>query len=544
MKAHDQNLTWLHKYFNFKLDEAAACKKRLQQRQFFYKFDQTFFTFFFEAIKQFSSSAALVIHTYMSALNEFTLYATLANSSNQIEILLRAITPQMIDYLFKLFYEKDADTTNEEENKLIYLNEYINLVVNKNEAGAKQQELLFYDKKLVVCRSLPLLVNILHVSLPDKRQVDLTLVLEKCMLALEEAKRADIKLEIIRAYLQMIEQCVDKAALKIVIVSTRFFTCLLEQIRLVSLTALRIDSFNFLHEFIKLSLVLIKNLVENSQSVRDTLARCECYKSLYEILKNTSVLDKDIAVVMNLMVNEVTLSAKQELNLDREIFRLDELKNCEMSELLIKLLPFMQEEAQEFSLNNTCRLCTLNHRNQLKSCNNKLLFNLICLLESHDKFSSASIEKLFRTIQSLGKCSINHVELIKLIELLQPRKQFPYGVHVLRCFVVWSKYSSSIGANLGFLSLSNSELSSLYQTDSDVTNKKNLVQHSILTSVLRTAGTGALSANAQQQAKHFFDFQFPNSVSFLLIYLLLSFLKEKTIKSKIFILITFISYFC
>ena len=241
------------------------------------------------------------------------------------------------------------------------------------------------------------------------------------------------------------------------------------------------------------------------------MINCDGYNSLYEILKNTNVLDKDISNLMNLMINEVTLAGKQLSNPEQALLKLEDLKNCEMAVLLVKLLPFMQEQAQEFSLNNICRLCTLNSRNQLKACNNLLLNNLIELLSSHNKFSSLSIEKLFRSIQILGRCSINHVELKQIIELLQPKKQFPYGIHILR-FILWSKYSTSIGLNLGFLTISGLELNALFQNDTPETRPRgSSVSQSILTNMLRTAGTGALSANAQQQAKYFFDFQFPNS---------------------------------
>jgi hypothetical protein len=121
------------------------------------------------------------------------------------------------------------------------------------------------------------------------------------------------------------------------------------------------------------------------------LIRCDCYISLYEILKNTNVLDKKIAVLMNLMINEVTLNNKQLMNPEHAILSLDELNNCDMAVLVIKLLPFMQELAQEFTLNNLCRLSTLNTRNQLKSCNNSILISFIDLLNFHDKFSSSSI---------------------------------------------------------------------------------------------------------------------------------------------------------
>lgn len=39
------------------------------------------------------------------------------------------------------------------------------------------------------------------------------------------------------------------------------------------------------------------------------------------------------------------------------------------------------------------------------------------------------------------------------------------------------------------------------------------LNQSVLNNMMRTIGTGALSPNAQQQAKYFFDFQNSNSVS-------------------------------
>jgi hypothetical protein len=198
-----------------------------------------------------------------------------------------------------------------------------------------------------------------------------------------------------------------------------------------------------------------------------------------------------------------------------------------MAALLINLLPYMQKTAQEFSLNNICRLCTLNNRNQLKSCKNSLLLNLIKLLNDYNKFTSKSMEKLFRTIQILGRCSMSQRELKQLVELLQPSKRFPYGIHILRCFIVWSKFTTSVGSNLGFLSSSNYvELSSSNENilllngssgDSKPKPRSNslTINQTALMNMLRTTGTGALSANAQQQAKYFFDFQHSNSVSYL-----------------------------
>ena len=86
---------------------------------------------------------------------------------------------------------------------------------------------------------------------------------------------------------------------------------------------------------------------------------------------------------------------------------------------------------------------------------------------------------------------------------------------MLRCFVLWSKFTSSIGLNLGFLSIPTNDLNiQTNENNADLRAKGNAINQSILGNMLRAAGTGALSANAQQQAKYFFDFQFPNSVSY------------------------------
>ncbi len=223
-----------------------------------------------------------------------------------------------------------------------------------------------------------------------------------------------------------------------------------------------------------------------------------------------------------------------------------------MASLAIRLLPYMQQSAQEFSLNNVCRLCVLSMRNQLKACKNSLLLDLINLLEHHDKFDLALIQKLFDTIQILGRSSINQTEVSVLVELLHPKKQFPYGIHILRCFTLWAKHTTAVGLNLGLIAFQSDGVSGSSGLDSDsaatsggltagnnlsqqVQNENNLlaaatgnlaieprlkrtsiisINQTALTNMMsRTTGAGAIAANAQQQAKYFFDFQHSNSVS-------------------------------
>lgn len=129
-------------------------------------------------------------------------------------------------------------------------------------------------------------------------------------------------------------------------------------------------------------------------------------------------------------------------------------------------------------------------------------------------------------MQYLGRCSIKHYELQELIELLQPKKQFPFGIHVLRCFLQWAKSTTSIGLNLGILALlsdidKNSPTNSSGSTQTEIENNTNLaklrrasiinINQTALMNLMRTTGTGALSQNANQQAKYFFDFQHLNS---------------------------------
>jgi hypothetical protein len=209
----------------------------------------------------------------------------------------------------------------------------------------------------------------------------------------------------------------------------------------------------------------------------------------------------------------------------------------------------MEQSAQEFSLNHICRLCTINIRNKLKACKHLLLLNLIITLNFNNKFNFISIERIFRTIQLLGRCSIAHYELRRLFEFLQPKSQFPFGIQIIRCFTNWAKFSTgSVGLNLGlfsnntqnlenavsienlqnigFTSSNNATNSLLLQNENNIvpgystsnealkTRKSSVIaiNQSVLTNMMKTTGTGALSANAQQQAKYFFDFQHSNSV--------------------------------
>jgi hypothetical protein len=200
--------------------------------------------------------------------------------------------------------------------------------------------------------------------------VDLNHVLEKSILSLERVKRADIKLELIKSYRTMLNDCSDRAALKIVIATRKFFICLLEQFRYIVLT-----NTNIVHEYILVCLDLIRNLLDKSQAVKDIFEESNGYYSLYEILKTSTVLDKDISIVLNEMITEKNSSNNKIVK--KSFDSLVELENCNMAVLVIKLLPFMQQMAQEFSLNNICRLCVLNIRNQLRACKNMLLF---CIL--------------------------------------------------------------------------------------------------------------------------------------------------------------------
>jgi hypothetical protein len=236
------------------------------QRQFAYKFDIQFFSFLFDSNKIFNRQdspnnsqeniSIFAIHVYASILNE-----SLLNNSNQTSAtnilaqqndnLLRAITPHLIEFLIDFFNEKDENTLSKERN------------------------VSFYDKKLIFCRCLPLIVNVLHSSLPDKRLVDLGNVLDRFMDAFQKCKRNDIKLEFVRSYLSMLHECTDRAALKIVIVSKRFFISLIEQLKFVfsnvkfdEISDLANESKKFLHEFLRLVLCLIKSLLENSDSVK------------------------------------------------------------------------------------------------------------------------------------------------------------------------------------------------------------------------------------------------------------------------------------
>ena len=213
------------------------------------------------------------LHVYASILNESILNNTnQASGTNSLvqqnDNLLRAITPQLIEFLIDFF--------NEQDDTML----------------ARDTHVAFFDKKLVFCRVLPLIVNVLHSSLPDKRLVDLGLVLDRFMDAFQKCERADIKLEFVKSYLNMLHECTDRAALKIVIVSKKFFALLLKQVESmckkfassqsdpkVKETNALAEESKFLHEFVRLVLGLIKSLLENSEAVKVRLYKMKNSKT-------------------------------------------------------------------------------------------------------------------------------------------------------------------------------------------------------------------------------------------------------------------------
>ncbi|RNA18008.1 neurobeachin [Brachionus plicatilis] len=161
----------------------------------------------------------------------------------------------------------------------------------------------------------------------------------------------------------------------------------------------------------------------------------------------------------------------------------DELISLELAISEIGLLSTVDQEAQEVLFDKIIRLCTQTPDNQIKSCQNNLLFKIIELLSHHNQFSSQLIDKIFQTIETLGKCSISRSELKALVELLQPKQRFPYGLQILRCFVNWAKSTPSIGYNTELVGLVE-QLTPIYDSAGSLRN---------------------------QQAKHFFDFGEKNS---------------------------------
>jgi len=234
IRANDTNLAWITSFFNL------PPIKQTHQRQYNYKFEPNFFHLFFGASHLFNTNTqltALLMHTYATVL-----------ATNQADNALRTITPPVIDYLFDQLLNSESEPASVSVNQL---------------------EISFCDKKILVCRCLPLLVNALYMSMPDKRQVELSCVLEKCLLAMEKKSlREHIKLELVRAYLRVLEKCGDKAALKIVLASPRFFKCLLEQCRQLVMMSEPGVKDQDIHEFLILTLQLIRSLLDGSDSVK------------------------------------------------------------------------------------------------------------------------------------------------------------------------------------------------------------------------------------------------------------------------------------
>lgn len=294
---------------------------------------------------------SLGLHTYACVLNEMSPTnpgppASLSSNSlsNLNDNLVKAVQPQIVDHLFHVLVtpsnEAATAVANSSTSDYILMNDSFLWIDEKKNGKQDPIRRCFADQQLIVSRCLPLLVNILHLSLPDKRLVELSSVLDRIIGAFELVQRDCVKLELVKAYSTMLSECSDRAALKITIVSRKFFISLLEQIRLVCLTnssaaagknnedsngavdqlvdATRTSNnagsqsnenademtITFLHEFVRIVLSLLKNLLENSQPVKDVFAECGCYDLLYQILKDcpSEVMDIEISILIIEMV--------------------------------------------------------------------------------------------------------------------------------------------------------------------------------------------------------------------------------------------------
>jgi hypothetical protein len=118
------------------------------------------------------------------------------------------------------------------------------------------------------------------------------------------------------------------------------------------------------------------------------------------VLKERSdVLNVDMCILMNEMICEKTFAAAnrqgQLINLEKNAFSfLDDVRNSDMTVLVIRLVPFMQPVAQEFSLRNICHLCTVSFRNIVRSCQSGILAELVDLLNYHKQINSSLIGNL------------------------------------------------------------------------------------------------------------------------------------------------------
>ncbi len=256
------------------------------QRQSF-KFDPNFLKLLVDSFKVFKKSNAssqennediciLAIHAYSCILNEYNSTQNNAFNSNMNDSLMKAIKLPIIDLIFELL--QNEEPKNGEYIDLILLDQE-NVLFNQEKKSIREEnfqknlnldrvnKLLFYNRNQVACKCISMIVNILHLALPDKRQIDLSIILDRLLNALyNDSNNFYLKFGIIKSYLTMLNECMDKAALKIVLVSKRFIFCLLEELRLACF-ALVENRKSLLHEFALLVLILLKNLLENSQSV-------------------------------------------------------------------------------------------------------------------------------------------------------------------------------------------------------------------------------------------------------------------------------------
>jgi hypothetical protein len=191
-----------------------------------------------------SNISVLSTHLYAVILNQYIEQ----NEFVQMNNIAKIIDLPILELLFKLLNENDVLLRDQ--------NEYFTI------------EMRFYDKNSIICVCLPMIIIILHSSKQTNRVVDLNIVLDKMLYSFENNQHISIKLELLKAYLNILSTSSDRAALKTILATKHYLNCLIKQTYNLYLTINIHLHRSIFYDLLITYLSLIKILFEKTDSIK------------------------------------------------------------------------------------------------------------------------------------------------------------------------------------------------------------------------------------------------------------------------------------
>ncbi|XP_006816022.1 neurobeachin-like protein 1 [Saccoglossus kowalevskii] len=296
---------------------------------------------------------------------------------------LKAINPFTVDTLFKFISSKGVTQNLPAKNEVVEL----------------------------ALKCVNRMIHVIHVCSPDKRQVDVSTVVDIFLMVLadKDGKHKSIELQhSMLGSLPAMLECRDKAALQAILLGVDTFRYIMGVLDNAK-NAGEYDRQVFGVLIVKALSALMTGSVAAKETFKDNYG----YLKLSEGLKGLGQPSRELLQALLDMVVEAQFSKKLKPS----------LPNSKVALLLLRWIPAIEDpEMQTWLAESLKFICTFSTHNRMHSCNVRMITAILDVLGKAENINNKALEHLCGLLEYLGIHSITAREFKKLIGLLRGKE--------------------------------------------------------------------------------------------------------------------------